>query len=570
MELTEGLDFGPYRLVSRAGAGGMAEVWRAYDVRLKRYIAVKFLSPRYGTDPEYLERFAREAQAVSRLDHPNILPIYDFGEQDGWTYMISPFVSGGTLAARLRRGPWSVEAALKVLEPLAAALDYAHGRGIVHRDIKPSNVLMGEDDRVLLSDFGIALIVESSTVMSQAGLVVGTPMYMSPEQADGQRAGPASDRYSLGVVAYEMLTGRAPFLGETPIALLRAHIDKPLPPPRSLNPDLPDAAEAALLAIMAKNPEHRFATGGAFIAVLRRALTTSATGRVNDTLPRLASSDPGSVIGAAAIVEPLPSSSMPAPSASPDSAEMVPAASAPTVEAATRPFTRSMPTLPTQTDAGGGHGTTAILPERPVDAVGVRWWRGIWLEAAAIGAIVGILAVWLVLQANERWTKTNVFHPGAIIAETGVLFNAPGFVGDLAWSTFPTVTTIVIVLALAWSWLQRRTLVHEPLSMLGNLWLMVGGVIEIAGCFVGAMQYVAGSRGVASLYFAHSDYMMFFTVDLARSLLHMGPRGAQSIFEYGFMGLAIALPFAVLTSLLGLAIGLVVRTRARAANTTPR
>ncbi|MCC7369527.1 MAG: serine/threonine protein kinase [Chloroflexi bacterium] len=271
MLLTSGSAIGPYRLMEPAGAGGMAQVWRAYDTRLDRYVAIKFLSPQYATDPTYLERFRREARAISRLDHPNILTIHDFGEQDGWTYMVSPYLGGGTLAGRLRRGPWSIAEALHSLEPLASALDYAHAQGIVHRDVKPSNVLLTTDGRVVLSDFGIARIVEGSTMLSQAGLIVGTPMYMSPEQADGQPAGPPSDLYSLGVVAYEMLTGRPPFLGETPLALLRAHLDKPLPPARSLNPALPEAIEAALFKVMAKDPADRYASGAHFITALRAA-----------------------------------------------------------------------------------------------------------------------------------------------------------------------------------------------------------------------------------------------------------------------------------------------------------
>jgi len=276
MQLVPGLTIGQYRLIEPAGSGGMAVVWRAYHPRLERYVAIKFLSPQYATDPMFLERFQREARAVSRLEHPNILTIYDYGEQDGWTYMVSPFIGGGTLSAQLRRGPWTVEEAVAVLEPLASALDYAHGEGIVHRDIKPSNILFTDRGRLVLSDFGIARILEASTLLSHAGLIVGTPMYMSPEQADGQPAGPASDLYSLGVVAYEMLTGRPPFTAETPLALLRAHIDKPLPPPRTINPDLSDAAESVLFKIMAKDPAHRFRSGAAFVDALRIAQPKSS------------------------------------------------------------------------------------------------------------------------------------------------------------------------------------------------------------------------------------------------------------------------------------------------------
>ena len=277
--LTSGQSIGAYQLIEPAGTGGMAEVWRAYHPPLERFVAIKFLSPRYATDPTYLERFGREARAVSRLDHPNILTVYEYGEQDGWTYMVSPFIGGGTLAARLHRGPWSVADAVAVLEPLASALDHAHARGIVHRDLKPSNVLFTERGRLVLSDFGIARMLESSTVVSQVGIVVGTPLYMSPEQAEGKLAGPPSDRYSLGVVAYEMLTGRPPFTGATPLSLLRAHVDRPLPLPRTLNAALPRHVEATLCKALAKNPADRYPTASAFVEALRTGVPTVAEER---------------------------------------------------------------------------------------------------------------------------------------------------------------------------------------------------------------------------------------------------------------------------------------------------
>jgi serine/threonine protein kinase len=268
-ELRPGVSIGPYRLIEPAGAGGMAEVWRAYDARLERYVAIKFLSSRHATDPTYLDRFLHEARAVSRLDHANVLTVLDYGEQDGWTYMVNPFIGGGTLAARLHRGPWPIAEAVPILAELAAALDYAHAEGIVHRDVKPSNVLFTERGRLVLSDFGVAQMLESTTYLHDAGRIIGTPMYMSPEQADGQRATATSDLYSLGVVAYQMLTGRPPFMAETPLAMLRAHLDKPLPPPREVNPSIPEAVEAALFKVMAKDPADRFATGKEFVAALR-------------------------------------------------------------------------------------------------------------------------------------------------------------------------------------------------------------------------------------------------------------------------------------------------------------
>jgi serine/threonine protein kinase/N-acetylneuraminic acid mutarotase len=267
VELAPGVSLGPYRLVQRAGEGGMAEVWRAWDARLERDVAIKLLSRRFLSEPGYLERFRREARAISRLDHPNILPVWDFGEHDGLTYMISPFLGGGTLAQRLGR-PWPLDQAVAVLRPLADALDYAHSQGIVHRDVKPSNVLFRTDGRPVLGDFGIARALEGTSALTSEGLAVGTPRYMAPEQAEGQPAGPASDLYALGVVAYELLTGQPPFVAATPLAVLRAQADKPLPPPRSINPALPEAVERVLFKALAKRPEERYSSGAMMVQAL--------------------------------------------------------------------------------------------------------------------------------------------------------------------------------------------------------------------------------------------------------------------------------------------------------------
>ena len=267
MELIPGAQLGPYRLIERAGQGGMAEVWKAYQPRLERFVAVKVLSHRYAALPGFLERFRRETLAISHLEHPNILTVFDSGEQDGFTYMVTPFIAGGTLAERLGR-PWSAAQARAVLEPLASALDYAHAQGVIHRDLKPSNVLITEQGRIILGDFGVARVLEATESLTHAGAIVGTPAYMSPEQASGQPAGPASDLYSLGLILYELLTGRPPFQAETPLAVALAHVHQPLPPPRSLNPALTEALEAVLFKALAKDPNDRYPTGTALVQAL--------------------------------------------------------------------------------------------------------------------------------------------------------------------------------------------------------------------------------------------------------------------------------------------------------------
>jgi serine/threonine protein kinase len=281
VELVPGAALGPYLVVERAGVGGMAEVWKAYQPGLDRFVAIKVLPRHLASQPGFVERFRREALAVSRLDHPNILAVHDFGEQDGFTYMVTPFVAGGTLAQHLGR-PWAIAEVQRFLDPLAAALDYAHQAGIVHRDVKPSNVLISDQGRVLLSDFGVARVLESSPALTAAGTLVGTPAYMAPEQVEGRGAGPACDLYSLGIILYEALTGRVPFQADTPLAVALAHIQRPIPLPRSVNPAITEATQAVLLKALAKSPTDRYASATALIvAVAASASSLSiATQRV--------------------------------------------------------------------------------------------------------------------------------------------------------------------------------------------------------------------------------------------------------------------------------------------------
>jgi serine/threonine protein kinase len=290
VELTPGATLGPYRLVERAGVGGMAEVWRAHQPSLDRDVAIKIVGREYATESDFVARFRREALAISRLDHPHILPIYDFGEQDGFPYMVTPFVAGGTLAQRLGE-PWPIDRALPILEALGSALDYAHGRGLVHRDVKPSNVLVTEHGRVVLGDFGVARMLEEASGRTQAEAMFGTPPYMSPEQAAGKPAEPASDLYSLGIVAYELLTGRVPFEAETAVAIAVAQVQKQPPPARTLNPALPESVEAALAKALAKEPDDRYQSGAALAGALAEAASgpdTEARRRAAAATVRLA------------------------------------------------------------------------------------------------------------------------------------------------------------------------------------------------------------------------------------------------------------------------------------------
>lgn len=251
----------------------MATVYRAYQPGLDRDVAIKVIPAFLAEEPGFLERFRQEAVVVASLRHPNILVVYDNGVVDGQPYIVYEYVGGGTLQDKLGT-PWAPSDAALLLEPVAAALDYAHRRDVIHRDIKPSNVLISADGRPVLGDFGLARIFSASTRLTVSGTTLGTPEYMSPEQAMDAKVGPASDIYSLGVVAYEMLVGNVPFTADTPMAVVLAHIQSPLPLPTERNSRITPEVERVLLKALAKEPDARFATAGEMV----RALTLAAAG----------------------------------------------------------------------------------------------------------------------------------------------------------------------------------------------------------------------------------------------------------------------------------------------------
>ena len=272
MTLTAGTAVGPYRILEQVGRGGMATVYKAHHAALARNVAIKVLPTHLADDDVFRERFRAEAVTIAKLRHPNILAVYDYGNESGLYYIVTEFVDGGTLADQLGK-PLPVDYAVRMLAPVASALDYAHARDVVHRDVKPSNVLVARDGTVIVSDFGLARMLEGTLPrLTQTGALVGTPEYMAPEQAAGESAGPAADRYALAVVAYEMLVGAVPFSADTPLATLLAHLHKPLPLPRERNPQLPPAVEEVLLRGLAKEPKDRYGTA----ADLVRAIETAA------------------------------------------------------------------------------------------------------------------------------------------------------------------------------------------------------------------------------------------------------------------------------------------------------
>jgi len=289
MNLPEGTALGPYRIVHHIGRGGMGAVYKAYHPALDRFVAIKVLPDDLAEEPTFLERFRLEATSVARLKHPNILSVFDFGDQAGMPYLVMELIEGGTLEDRLR-GPMELEEAIGFLRPVASALDYAHSKGVVHRDIKPSNILIHGDGTPALADFGLAKIADLALKLTETNLVIGTPEYMSPEQATGEGVGPGSDRYALAVVAYEMLTGRVPFRASTPVAVLVAHMQASVPMVHELEGELSAHLEAALNKGLAKDPAERFPTAGQFVAALTPAAWLSGTHEVDtayDKRPQL-------------------------------------------------------------------------------------------------------------------------------------------------------------------------------------------------------------------------------------------------------------------------------------------
>ena len=247
----------------------MAFVYRAHDPALERDVALKLLPAEFLHEREFAERFRQEARIAGRLEHPHIVPVHAFGIEKGGPWMAMRLVQGGSLAERLRRGPVPPRLAAALLRDVADALDYAHERGIVHRDVKPANVLLDGAGRGYLADFGIARILEGSAITSASGMVQGTPAYMAPEQATGQKVDHFADVYALGVVAFECLTGRVPYRGTSPVAILMKHIHEPVP--EASPGEVVPAIAAVLRRCLAKSPAERWPSAGAFAAALEEA-----------------------------------------------------------------------------------------------------------------------------------------------------------------------------------------------------------------------------------------------------------------------------------------------------------
>jgi len=263
---------GRYEILYRVGGGGMAVVYKAKDLLLNRYVAIKVMNESLSNDTEFIRRFSREAQAAASLSHPNVVNVYDVGREGHIHYIVMEYVEGPTLKEYIQEnGPLPPEDAVHIASQICDALAHAHDNQIIHRDIKPHNILLGKNGRVKVTDFGIARAATSSTI-TQTGSVMGSVHYFSPEQARGGVIGEKSDLYSLGIVMYEMVTGELPFDGDSAIGIALKHLQEPVVAPRELRPDLPDNVNQVILKAMEKDPERRFASARAMMQELQHIL----------------------------------------------------------------------------------------------------------------------------------------------------------------------------------------------------------------------------------------------------------------------------------------------------------
>jgi serine/threonine-protein kinase len=382
---------GRYRLIAPLGEGGMATIWRALDEQLDREVAVKLLREQYGSDPGFAARFRHEARAAGSLAHPNIVPVYDYGtDTDGAQFIVMQLVEGDNLATVLReRGNLETDDAVRIALGVAAALEAAHRRGLVHRDVKPGNILITDDGDVKVTDFGIARAV-AETSMTVTGTTLGSVHYFSPEQARGDEVTGASDVYALGIVLYEMLTGRRPFEGDSAAGVALKRLNEDPPPPSTFRP-VPSGLSAIVMRALQREPRDRFPDAGSFAEALR-----------------VWQKDPAAGAAAAAGV---------APAAEPPPEAPIPSSGEPTVYVPPR-VTMPADRAPAAVGPPGGRRPP---PARPVEREGQPWW--IWLVALLAVLLLGLLG-YLGMQI------LGSLQPGPTPTPSIAQFELPNYEGD--------------------------------------------------------------------------------------------------------------------------------------------
>ena len=275
MPQLSGKALGQYQIIESIGQGGMAEIYRAYQPSVKREVVVKVLSPALRDNADFVEQFTQEVDVIAHLQHPQIIPVYDFGQEDGDLFIVMAYMRGGTLADRIDQTEKGLpdQETLRLVDLIADGLDYAHSKDIVHRDLKPNNILMDEQNNPYIADFGLAKFTEGKIELTNT-MMTGTAGYMAPEIAQSGKSTKRSDIYALGIILFEMLTGKLPYEGKTPYKVLSAHLHQPIPKIHELRPDLPEATQAVIDKALAKEPGERFATANELAAAIKLAMNT--------------------------------------------------------------------------------------------------------------------------------------------------------------------------------------------------------------------------------------------------------------------------------------------------------
>jgi hypothetical protein len=300
-----GRRLGKYEITELLGQGGMATVYKGYQPDIDRFVAIKVLPPHPGQNMQFIERFRLEARTIAQLQHPHILPMHDYGGEGDILYLVMAYVSGGSLKDRIQRGPMPLQEAEAILRQIASALDYAHRRGVIHRDIKPDNILLDTEGHAMLADFGIVKILEgeSTSGLTGTGGVLGTPAYMAPEQSQGLGVTAKTDIYALGVIVYEMITGRQPYQADTPMQVMLKHITDPVPSLKEVSANMPPALETVMMRVLAKNPDDRFETASEFAQEFLRAIHSDAA---SFTLREAAATKSGTPQSGSRLIVPVP------------------------------------------------------------------------------------------------------------------------------------------------------------------------------------------------------------------------------------------------------------------------
>ncbi len=293
-----GTRLGPYEIIEQIGVGGMATVFRAYQPSISRFVAVKVIHRAIAADARALERFQREARLIARLEHPHLLPVYDYDGLHEPPYIVMRYVEGGTLKDVLdRSGALPLADTLHIMRQIASALDYAHRQGVIHRDIKPSNIMIDGEGNIFLTDFGIARIAAGGEGITQTGMAVGTPGYMAPEQGMGaENVDHRADIYSLGVMFFQMVSGNLPFSAETPMGVIMKHITEPVPHITDFNPTLPDGLDAVLNKALAKSPEDRYQSANDFVEAIGQVVGSTSTSLRPQVIQRAAQENVGQIL----------------------------------------------------------------------------------------------------------------------------------------------------------------------------------------------------------------------------------------------------------------------------------